>query len=450
VKGETIAWTGKKTVVLGMGRSGQAAAEWLLAQKAEVTVFDEAKSAGLKEAARRWEGRGVRSVFGTEKLPDTRFDRAILSPGIDPKRPVVVQLRAAHVPMFGELELGARACLCPILAVTGTNGKSTTTELIAAVFQAAGKKAVACGNLGQPLCEVAPVSTGLDYAVAEVSSFQLETIETFRPRVAVYLNLTPDHLDRYADLREYAAAKNRIFENQTAEDVAVIQKGLPLPKLAARTVTFSATDISADYTLRDGWLCAGADRVLRQEETRLRGPHNAENLLATLAVADAEKIFRDAVKKAFVAYRPLPHRCEVVAVRAGVTWINDSKATNLDAMERAVLGMAGPLVLIAGGKDKGFDFAPSLSHLRGRVRAALLIGEAAEKIEQAWRDGVPCRRVGTLVEAVRRAAELANAGETVLLSPGCSSYDQFKNFEERGETYRQCVKALPQEETQQP
>ena len=450
MKGETIAWTGKKTVVLGMGRSGQAAAEWLLAQKAEVTVFDESKSAGLKELARRWEGRGVRSVFGVEKLPDTRFDRAILSPGIDPKRPVVVQLRSAKVPMFGELELGARACLCPILAVTGTNGKSTTTELIAAVFQAAGKKAVACGNLGQPLCEVAPVSAGLDYAVAEVSSFQLETIETFRPRVAVYLNLTPDHLDRYADLREYAAAKNRIFENQTAEDVAVIQKGLSLPKLAARTVTFSATDPSADYTLRDGWLCAGADRVLRQEETHLRGPHNAENLLAALAVADAEKISRDAVKKAFVAYRPLPHRCEVVAVRAGVTWINDSKATNLDAMERAVLGMAGPLVLIAGGKDKGFDFAPSLSHLRGRVRAALLIGEAAEKIEQAWRDGVPCRRVGTLAEAVRRAAELANAGETVLLSPGCSSYDQFKNFEERGETYRQCVKALPQEETQQP
>jgi len=352
--------------------------------------------------------------------------------------------------MFGELELGARACLCPILAVTGTNGKSTTTELIAAVFQAAGKKVVACGNLGQPLCEVAPLSGGLDYAVAEVSSFQLETIETFRPRVAVYLNLTPDHLDRYADMREYAAAKNRIFENQTGEDVAVIQKGLTLPKLAARTVTFSATDSSADYTLRDGWLCAGADRVMRQEETKLHGPHNAENLLAALAVADAEKVSREAVKKALAAYRPLPHRCEVVAVRAGVTWINDSKATNLDAMERAVLGIAGPVILIAGGKDKGFEFAPCLPSLRGRVRAALLIGEMAEKIEKAWRDGVPCRRVGTLEEAVKRAADLANSGETVLLSPGCSSYDQFKNFEERGETYRQCVKALPQEETKQP
>ncbi len=450
MKGETIAWTGKKTVVLGMGRSGQAAAEWLLAQKAEVTVFDESKGAVVKDLARRWEERGARTVFGAEKLPETRFDRAILSPGIDPKRPVVVQLRAAGVPMFGELELGARACLCPILAITGTNGKSTTTELIAAVFQTAGKKAVACGNLGQPLCEVAPLSGGLDYAVAEVSSFQLESIETFRPRVAVYLNLTPDHLDRYADMKEYGAAKNRIFENQTSQDVAVVQKALVLPKLQARTVTFSATDPSADYTLRDGWLCAGADRVMRQEETKLYGPHNAENLLATLAVADAEKISREAVKKACAVYRPLPHRCEVVAVRGGVTWINDSKATNLDAMQRAVLGMPGPVILIAGGKDKGFDFAPSLPHLRGRIRAALLIGETAAKIEKAWRDGVPCRRVGTLDEAVKRAAALASPGETVLLSPGCSSYDQFKNFEERGETYRQCVKALPQEEKQQP
>jgi UDP-N-acetylmuramoylalanine--D-glutamate ligase len=447
VKGETIVWTGTKTVVLGMGRSGQAAAEWLLSRKAEVTVFDESKSAVTQELARRWAARGARAVTGVEQLPDTRFDRAIVSPGIDPKRPVVVQLRSARVPMFGELELGARACLCPILAVTGTNGKSTTTELIAAVLRAAGKKAVACGNLGQPLCEVAPISGELDYAVAEVSSFQLETIETFRPRIAVHLNLTPDHLDRYPGMEEYAAAKNRIFENQTAEDVAVIQKGLTLPPIKARRVTFSATDGSADYTLRDGWLCAGAEKVLRQNETRLAGPHNAENLLATLAVADAEKISREAVKRACVAYRPLPHRCEVVAVRHGVTWVNDSKATNLDAMERAVLGMGAPVILIAGGKDKGFDFAPSLSALRGRVRAALLIGETAEKIEQAWRDAVPCRRVGTLDEAVKRAAALANPGETVLLSPGCSSYDQFKNFEERGETYRQGVKALPQEET---
>ena len=440
-----IAWTGTKTVVLGMGRSGQAAAEWLFAQKAEVTVFDESKSAGVKDLARRWEARGALAVIGQEKLPHARFARAILSPGIDPKRPVVGQLRSAKVPMFGELELGARACLCPILAITGTNGKSTTTELIAAILQAAGKKAVACGNLGQPLCEVAPFSGGLDYAVAEVSSFQLETIETFRPRIAVHLNLTPDHLDRYADVKAYAAAKNRIFENQTGEDVAVIQEGLSLPKLAARTVTFSATDASADYALRDGWLCAGAERVMRQDETKLRGPHNAENLLAALAVADAEKISREAVKKACLEYRPLPHRCEVVAIRDGVTWINDSKATNPDAMERAVSGAEGTVILIAGGKDKGFDFSVSRNQLAGKVRGALLLGEMAVKMEKAWSGVVPCRRVESLEEAVERAAQMAVTGETVLLSPGCSSYDMFKNFEERGEKYRQCVNALPEE-----
>lgn len=438
-------WNGKKVIVLGIGRSGQAAAGWLLSQRAEVTMFDESKTLVAKASAQDWKSRGVSMVLGSEKLPHTRFDCAILSPGIDPKRPVVVQLLSSQVPMIGEFELGSRACLCPIIGVTGTNGKSTTTELIAAILQAAGKKTVACGNLGKPLSEVAPISGGLDVVVAEVSSFQLESIETFRPRIAVYLNLTPDHLDRYKDMEEYGGAKNRIFENQTSEDCAVVQKGLLLPIRKSRTVTFSAVDSSADYTLREGWLCAGEDRVIRQEETQLHGPHNAENLLAALAVADAEKIPRDVVQKAMIAYRPLPHRCEVIRVRDGVTWVNDSKATNLDAMERAVMGAKGSVILIAGGKDKGFDFTQSRVCLAGKVRGAFLIGEMAGKIEKAWSGAVPCRKVGDLKEAVQRAAEMAVKGETVLLSPGCSSYDMFKNFEERGENYRQCVNALPEE-----
>ena len=384
-------------------------------------------------------------VLGSEKLPHTRFDCAILSPGIDPKRPVVVQLLSDRVPMIGEFELGSRACLCPIIGVTGTNGKSTTTELIAAVLQAAGKKTVACGNLGQPLSEVASISGGLDVVVAEVSSFQLERIETFRPHIAVYLNLTPDHLDRYKGMEEYGRAKNRILENQTEEDYAVLRKGLAVAGGKARRVTFSAVDSTADYTLREGWLCAGADQVMRQEKTQLHGPHNAENLLAAMAVADIEKVSRKVVQAALMAYRPLPHRGEVVRVRAGVTWVNDSKATNLDAMERAVVGAKGSVLLIAGGKDKGFDFTHSRAGLMGKVRGAFLLGEMAGKIEQAWAGAVPCRKVGDLEEAVQRAAEMAVKGETVLLSPGCSSYDMFKNFEERGEKYRQCVMALPEE-----
>jgi UDP-N-acetylmuramoylalanine--D-glutamate ligase len=333
-----------------------------------------------------------------------------------------------------------------VVAVTGTNGKSTTTELITQILQAAGKRAVACGNYGKPLCEVALLSRELDWAVAEVSSFQLETIDTFRPRIAVYLNLTPDHLDRYPTLEAYAAAKARIFENQKAEDVAVIRKGMVFPKRQGRTMVFTSEARGADYTLQEGWLCAQGDKVMRQDGTKLRGAHNAENLLAALAVADAMEVSREVVKKVFANYQALPHRCEVVAVRAGVTWINDSKATNLDAMERAVMGMDGPVILIAGGKDKGFDVATSRPVLEGKVRAVFLLGEMAEKMEKAWSGGTPCRRVKDLGEAVQRAAEMAREGESVLLSPGCSSYDQFKNFEERGEKYRQCVIALPQEE----
>ena len=446
VKGILSSWNGKKIIVVGMGRSGVAAGEWLLGEKAEVTMFDESTDPAVAEVGLRMKARGAQVITGQRSVVGRSFDRAILSPGISLDRPMVRELKAAGVPMLGELELGAQACLCPVVAVTGTNGKSTTTELITRILQAAGKRAVACGNYGKPLCEVALLSRELDWAVAEVSSFQLETIDTFRPRIAVYLNLTPDHLDRYPTLEAYAAAKARIFENQKAEDVAVIRKGMVFPKRQGRTMVFTSEARGADYTLQEGWLCAQGEKVMRQDGTKLRGAHNAENLLAALAVADAMEVSREVVKKVFANYEALPHRCEVVAVRAGVTWINDSKATNLDAMERAVMGMDGPVILIAGGKDKGFDVATSRPVLEGKVRAVLLLGEMAEKMEKAWSGGTPCRRVKDLGEAVERAAEMAREGESVLLSPGCSSYDQFKNFEERGEKYRQCVIALPQEE----
>ncbi|NBS14222.1 MAG: UDP-N-acetylmuramoyl-L-alanine--D-glutamate ligase, partial [Verrucomicrobia bacterium] len=193
--------------MLGLGRSGLAAADWLLAQGAEVTMFDESQSPAMQDLAPTWRKRGGVVVTGVPRLPETRFAAAILSPGVDPRRPVVGQLRQAGVRILGELELGAQACLCPIVAVTGTNGKSTTTELIHEIYQAAGKKSVACGNLGRPLCEVAPLTQNLDRVVAEVSSFQLESIETFHPRISVYLNLTPDHLDRYESMKQYGEAK---------------------------------------------------------------------------------------------------------------------------------------------------------------------------------------------------------------------------------------------------
>ena len=432
-------------MVLGMGRSGQAAAEWLLSHGAEVTMFDESQSVEMQKIARGWEGRGVGVLLGEERMVGMKFERAILSPGIDPRKAVVRKLVEAGVRMMGELELGWQACLCPMVAVTGTNGKSTTTELIAAIYAAAGKKTVACGNLGKPLSEVAPLTKGLDRVVVEVSSFQLETVETFCPKVGVYLNFTPDHLDRYQTLEEYRAAKEKIFRNFGEKETAIVQKGLGVKTGKARRVTFTAEAEGADFTLNEGWLSCQGVRLMRQEETQLRGPHNAENLLAAWAVAEADDISRGAVKKAFENYRALPHRCEVVRVRAGVTWVNDSKATNVDAMERAVAGMTGGVILIAGGKDKGFDFSGSRKSLQGKVRGALLMGEMAERMERAWEGAVPCRKVKSMEEAVERAAEMAASGETVLLSPGCSSYDMFQNFEDRGEKYRQCVVALPEE-----
>ena len=439
-------WKDKEVVVLGMGRSGQAAAEWLLGQGAKVTMFDETPSPTLQKTARRWEDRGATVLLGSDRLPRTNFAFGIISPGIDPRKEFVRGLVEAGVPLMGELELGAQACLCPIVAITGTNGKSTTTELIAAVFAAAGKQVMACGNLGRPLTEVAPLTRGLDRVVVEVSSFQLESVQTFRPKVGVYLNFTPDHLDRYSSLAEYRAAKARIFENQGKGDTAVVQLGLAGILGKGKKVTFTSGPEQADYTLRNGSLCRGSEILMRLDETQLRGPHNAENLLAAWAVAEAEGLPQSAVREAFSKYRALPHRCEVVRVRAGVTWVNDSKATNLDAMERAVAGVEGSVILIAGGKDKGFDFSESRSALAGKVRGAFLVGEMAERIEKAWVGAVPCRRVPSLEEAVKRAAEMAVRGETVLLSPGCSSYDMFQNFEDRGEKYRQSVIALPEEE----
>ena len=445
VKGNLNPWNGQKVLVVGMGRSGVAAAEWLLGQKAEVTMFDESKEPAVMGVGDRMKARGAKVMVGEMGVVGGGFDRAILSPGIASDRPIVRALLKSKVPILSELELGWLACLCPLVAVTGTNGKSTTTELITEILRAAGKRAVACGNFGLPLCEVAALSREYDWAVAEVSSFQLEGIQTFRPKIAVYLNLTPDHLDRYATMADYAAAKARIFENQKADDVAVVLRGAVLPKLAARTLSFTAEASGAEYTLDQGWLCAHGEKVMRQDATTLAGKHNAENLLAALAVADVMKVPREVVKKVFASYKALPHRCELVALRAGVRWINDSKATNLDAMERAIEGMEGPVLLIAGGKDKGFDVSTSRVVLEGKVRAVFLLGEMAEKMEKAWNRSVPCRRVRDLGEAVQRAAEMAREGESVLLSPGCSSYDMFKNFEERGEKYRQCVIALPQE-----
>jgi UDP-N-acetylmuramoylalanine--D-glutamate ligase len=433
---------GKQVVVLGLGISGMEAATLLQDKGAHVTVRDNASgNATVDGRAATLRQRGITVELGKEIAATGRFDLGVLSPGINPTAPLVKGLTDFSVPLLSELELAFRFCQCPIVAITGTNGKTTTTELVYAVLAAGGKRTSASGNIGTAFSAAVRESGNLDVMVLEVSSFQLEQIAEFRPYVSVHLNLTPDHLDRYKSMQEYEAAKWQIFRNQTADDYAIVNANLRLPEIKAHKITLSSIGAVADYQLIDGWLVAMGRRVLEQSRTNLIGPHNAENMLAALAVADLYEIPREAAIEALCAYKPLPHRLEKVGLINGVTFINDSKATNIDALEKALLAMRSPVVLLAGGKDKGLDFSGLTSLVKEKAKAVVLIGNMTEKLFALWSNTLPCRRAATLSDAVDQSQALAESGETVLFSPGCSSFDMFRDYEDRGNQFRALVQA---------
>jgi len=438
-------YTGQHAAVLGLGRSGEAAARLLLGSGARVTVLDSGDPAPRRDTAAMLSSRGARVVLGNDALRCVQeFDVAVLSPGIAPVVPLARRPVEAGIPLLGEIELAFRSCRCPVVAVTGTNGKTTTTGLTAALLNAAGIKAEACGNIGLPFSEVAARSAGLDAAVVEISSFQLETIDTFRPRVAVWTNFSANHLDRYPDTASYRAAKLRIFDRQTADDFAVVNACAELPALRARRVTFTAARaVEADFTLGEGGVIRhrGAP-VIALSETHLRGPHNAENLMAALGAGLSLGASLDIMLPAARAYAPPPHRGEFVREIGGVTWINDSKSTNLDALSQALRGQSGGVVLIAGGKNKGFAFAPAAEVVKAHAHDAVLIGEMREAIARDWAGAVPCHEADSLEAAVARAHQLARPGETVLFSPGTSSFDMFRSYEERGDFFKQLTRQL--------
>jgi UDP-N-acetylmuramoylalanine--D-glutamate ligase len=429
-------YKGRHVAVLGLGRSGEAAAVLLLDHGADVTVLDSGDPAPRRDAAVKLSSRGARVVLGDDALRCAQdFDFAVLSPGIDPVVPLARRPVEAGIPLLGEIELAFRNCRCPVIAITGTNGKTTTTGLTAALLNAAGLRAEACGNIGLPFSEVAARSAQLEAAVVEISSFQLETTDSFRPKVAVWTNFSANHLDRYPDVAAYRAAKLRIFDRQTAEDFAVVNARLELPALRARRITFSAARAAeADFTLDGSVIFHQGKKLIDMAETRLRGQHNAENLMAAFGAAMC--LGADPVRMAAAArdYTPPPHRCEFVREIGGVTWINDSKSTNLDALAQALQGQSGDVILIAGGKNKGFDFAPVAPLVSERVREAVLIGEMRQSIARDW--SVPCHPVDSLESAVAMARSLARAGDTVLFSPGTSSFDMFRSYEERGDLFR--------------
>jgi UDP-N-acetylmuramoylalanine--D-glutamate ligase len=433
---------GKQVVVLGLGISGMEAAKLLKDKGAHVTVRDNAANdPKVRERAEALRRLAISVELGEAIMARNRFDFCVLSPGINPNAPLVQRLRQAGLPMFGELEVAYRFCQCPIVAITGTNGKTTTTELVDAVLAAGGKRTKASGNIGTAFSAAVRDSANLDVMVLEVSSFQLEHIVEFRPRISVHLNLTPDHLDRYGSMEEYEAAKWQVFRNQTADDFAIVNVNVRLPEIAAQKITFNVTGGPADYQLIDGWLVARGEQVLEQSRTNLAGPHNAENMLAALAVADLYRVPREAAIRALCDYKPLPHRCEKVGVIDGVTFINDSKATNIDALEKALLAQRSPVVLMAGGKDKGLDFSGLRPLLREKAKAVVLIGQMTEKLFAAWNSAVPCVKAASLADAVGRARQLAKPGDVVLFSPGCSSFDMFRDYEDRGDQFRALIRA---------
>ncbi len=444
---ESMDFEGMEVLVLGLGMSGHSAARFCADRGARVTAADERTADELSTMSDLDAlGPGVRVVCG-QPFPDPAgFALTVPSPGIPPAR---YQPSAQRV--WGDIELASRALSIPIVAVTGTNGKSTTVRLIEAMLKAAGLRAEAAGNVGTPALSLP--GKPLDVAVLEVSSFQLETIDSFRPKVAVILNITPDHLDRHGDLAGYARAKRRIFKNQQPGDVAVLDFDNEVVRALAseapaEVIPFCRGEpkILADHT-RSAWIDLGAAvfsdnktlrRVVLESGTGLPS-HDRDNALAAFTAIWALGVDPLQASAALMDFSALPHRCEVVATRGDVTWVNDSKATNPGAAQRAIEGTEAPIIWIAGGRDKGLSYSELAQAARRSVKTVLLIGEAAEQIERALEGQIESERCGDLETAVHRAAALSEPGDVVLLAPACASFDQFKSFEDRGERFRAAV-----------
>ena len=431
--------------MLGLGVSGRSAANFCAERGAQVVAADERGAgalSGLDEIR-----AGVRIVTD-QAFPDPRdFDLVVPSPGIPPERYAVV--RGSNTEVWGDIELASRALSIPIAAITGTNGKTTTVSLIEAMLKSAGFRARAAGNLGTPALSL--VGQALDVAVLEVSSFQLETCQRFRPHVAAVLNLSADHLDRHGDFAAYKRAKARIFANQAAGDFAVLNAGEASARCMARSLRSQLIWFGGNEPRDVGTWSDASALFLRHDEATYRfplddfalpGEHNRENLAAALAVTTALGADPAAALAALKDFRALPHRCEIIASRDEISWINDSKATNPGAALRSLASFDKPVTWIAGGRDKDLDFGPLADVAARCARRVLLIGEAASQIEEALGGRVPARHCSSLEEAVAIAAADARAGDIVLLAPACASLDQFGSFEERGECFRAAVQRL--------
>ena len=431
-------------LIVGLARSGEAAALALRARGERVIGCDRATAAspGLDQTAGRLSGAGVEvHLDASGDALAARAGTLIKSPGVPQNAPAIRAARARSVPVLGELELAWRMLPNEFVAVTGTNGKTTTTEWIGHIHREAGIPVAVAGNVGTAVSSLAGRLPAETTVVCEASSFQLEDTIAFSPEAAAILNLTEDHLDRHGTFADYVAAKLRIFANQGNHDVAVAPVDLEVSDLGgcARRVTFGA-EPGAEVSERAGYLWWSEEPLISVSEIVLPGAHNRQNAMAAAAVSLARGVGADAVAAGLRSFAGVAHRLELIAVREGVSWVNDSKATNVASTLVALRALSGGIHLIAGGRGKGQDFDPLAPLVGKRCRAVYLIGEAAGELATALvRTPVPIRQAGDLERAVSSARIAARPGETVLLSPACASYDQYQDFEQRGEHFRALV-----------
>lgn len=449
-----MSFQGKKVVVVGMGASGAAAAALLLREGAEVLAIDDRQKEVPSSLAALAESSGglLRFRLGERRADDLfSADVIVVSPGVPRESLPLRELEAREIPLIGEVELASIYLTAPIIAITGTNGKSTVTTLVGEILKEGGWKVFVGGNLGTPLSEA--VGGAWDFIVAEISSFQLETVRSFRPRIAALLNLTPDHLDRYPDFQSYREAKWRIFENQSEGDYAVLNQDDPavFPSLLkSDLVSFSRRSVprrGVYLYLREGEIVSNLwgepQPIIRLDALKIKGSHNVENAMAAAAITLLCGSSVESIRQALTRFKGLPHRMEVVRERRGVKYINDSKGTNVGAVIKSLEGLTAPVILIAGGKDKGSDFMPLRDAVMKKVKRLILLGEAQEKIARCFPDHPAVEPVKSMEEAVERAAAAAAPGDVVLLSPACASFDLFRDYRHRGEVFQRAVEGLP-------
>lgn len=440
---------GKTILVVGLARTGSECARFLVNEGAHVIVSDRRNEHEIAPEMKRLAGLPIRYLLGGEERAWlTGVDLVVPSPGVSQENALLKEAAQRRVPVLSEIELASRFFRAPLVAITGTNGKSTTTTLVGEIFKASGQRVFVGGNLGAPF--IGAMAGDWQWGVVEVSSFQLEWVEEFRPRVAVLLNLTEDHLDRYPSFKAYCAAKERIFAAQTAADVAILNRDDPLvwtarERLRSRVVSFGFAEVSHGVFATAGeivWRDGASEERFPLRHVKIQGVHNKENMMAAVAVAKSVAIERKAIQKTLEAFPGLEHRLEFVREKDGVRYYNDSKGTNVGAVVKSLAGFSGPVILLAGGVDKGGDYGVLRDGIKRKVRRLILFGAAKQIIAAALGGLTETVIVDDIQSALRDAAMHAQPDDVVLLSPACSSFDQFPNYAERGKVFKDLVLAL--------